>query len=484
MKVRDRLLLAFLLVMAVLAMPSGYALLRFAELRDLAVENRVRHAEAVVALGEVQTAVSEVDRLLRSYVATPSQPLQLSLAAALDRLADAVREVEAAGYAGETGPLAVAVDTLVASARQAKELVAAERLDAATDRVLDLGGGVGEVRRRVVDAASALDRRAERDFRRADAIAGAGRDAVVFALVAALAVAVVLAVWTTGALAGPLERLRRAMARVTEGTLEAPPDLPYDRSDEIGALSASFRTMTRRLAELDRLKVEFIGMASHEMQTPVNVVRGYTELLEAELDDELSQDHRDILQRIAEQTGTMSRLARRLMDISKLEAGSLEMEVEAVAVEELLSGIRRRYEILARNQGVDLRVVRAPGAPAQVSVDVDLIRDEVLGNLVSNALRFTPRNGTVRVEARPHDGGLLVEVRDTGPGVPEEHRPHVFERYYRADRSRGLGTGLGLAICRQIAEAHGGWVRLAEDGTPGATFQVFLPVRAALREAG
>jgi two-component system sensor histidine kinase BaeS len=180
----------------------------------------------------------------------------------------------------------------------------------------------------------------------------------------------------------------------------------------------------------------------------------------------------------------MSRLARRLMDISKLEAGSLEMEVEAVAVEELLSGIRRRYEILARNQGVDLRVVRAPGAPAQVSVDVDLIRDEVLGNLVSNALRFTPRNGTVRVEARPHDGGLLVEVRDTGPGVPEEHRPHVFERYYRADRSRGLGTGLGLAICRQIAEAHGGWVRLAEDGTPGATFQVFLPVRAALREAG
>lgn len=481
MKVRDRLILVFLVVMALLALPSVYALLRFGELRELAVENRVRHAEAVVALGDVQTAVSEVDRLVRSFVATPSPRLQASLSAALAELTTAAREVGEAGYARETEALVPAVDTLMAAVVGVQQMVTDGELERATDRALSLGPGVAEVRRRVGEAATALDRRAERDFIRADAISRAGRDAVLFATVAALGLALLLAAWTTGALAGPLERLRRAMAEVTEGELEAPDDLPYGRRDEIGALATSFRTMTRRLAELDRLKVEFMGMASHEMQTPVNVIRGYTELIEEELAPELTDDQRDILRRIAEQTGTMSRLARRLMDISRLEAGTLGMEKEPVRVQDLLTGIERRYEILAREKGIDLQVGVLPGAPREVVVDVDLVRDEVLGNLVSNALRFTPRDGVIRVQAAGQDGGLVVEVADTGPGIPEEHRAHVFERYYRAERSRGLGTGLGLAICRRIAEAHGGWVRLVDTDAGGATFHVFLPAGGEAR---
>lgn len=480
MKVRDRLILAFLVVMVLLTLPSLYALLRFGELRELAVENRVRHAEAVVALGDVQTAVSEVDRLLRSFVAMPSTALQASLSAALAELTTAAREVGEAGYATETEALVPAVDTLVAGALRAQQMVTEGALQAATDRALSLGDGVGEVRRRVSEAATALDRRAERDFIRADAISRAGRDAVLFATLAALGLALLLAAWTTFLLAGPLERLRRAMAEVTEGQLEAPADLPYGRADEIGALAASFRTMTRRLAELDRLRVEFMGMASHEMQTPVNVIRGYTELMEEELASELTEDQREILHRIGEQTGTMSRLARRLMDISRLETGSLGIETERVLLQDVLTGIERRYEVLALERGIDLQLFLLPGAPETLEVDVDLVRDELLGNLVSNALRFTPRDGVIRVEASGHDGGVLVEVSDTGPGIPAEHRPHVFERYYRAERSRGLGTGLGLAICRRIAEAHGGWVRLAPADGGGATFHVFLPAPPSL----
>lgn len=475
MKVRDRLILAFMLVMAVLVLPSLYALLRFGELRELAVENRVRHAEAVVALGEVQTAASEVDRLLRSYVATPSERLRVSLAGALASLTESARAVREAGYAEEVEPLVSATDTLVAASAEVEVLVAAGDLDRATDRALALAPGVAEVRRRVGEAATELDRRAERDFERADAISAAGRDTVLFATLLSLALGIVLAAWTTGAVARPLERMRRAMAAVTEGDLSAPADLPYDRRDEIGALASSFRTMTQRLAELDRLKVEFLGMASHEMQTPVNVIRGYTELIEEELASDLTDHQREILHRIAEQTGAMSRLARRLMDISRLEAGTLRLEWESVQVRDLLMGVERRFEVLARQRGICLDVVQRPDAPERLEVDVDLFRDEVLGNLVSNALRFTPRGGTVRVEGRGHGDGLLVQVSDTGPGIPPEHRPHVFERYYRVERSRGLGTGLGLAISRQIAEAHGGWVRLVEGDGPGATFHVFVP---------
>lgn len=485
MSVRARLLLAFAAVGVILLLPSVYAVVRLGDLRDLAVENRAQHARTMVALGEVPTRLAEVDRYLRSYVATPSDDLEARVRRSVDGL------VRVAGVVGDLDPddspaeLGAAVDRYRTAVEDVLEVVDGGRLGAATDSVLALSAPAEAVRNELQLVATAVDRRAEEEFRTANRIAAAGRSAVILATGAAAALALLVGVGTAGMLARPLERLREAMGHVTEEEgFPIPDDLPYDRKDEIGAVAESFRSMTRRLAELDRLKVEFLGIASHELKTPLNVVRGYSELIQEELAGEITETQRDLLERIAEQTQVMSHMAGRLMDLSRLETGTLGLEPERVLVKDLLTGLRRRFEFVAGEDGIGLEIEARNGTPPAVEADVDLVRDEVLGNLVANALRFTPEGGRVRVEARGHDGGVLFQVSDTGPGVPEEHRAHIFERYYRAERARGLGTGLGLAICRQVAEAHGGWVRLVDGDTgAGATFHVFLPVEVEDGEA-
>jgi signal transduction histidine kinase len=239
--------------------------------------------------------------------------------------------------------------------------------------------------------------------------------------------------------------------------------------------------MTQRLEDLDRLKTEFVGVASHELKTPINVIRGYTELIEEELAGDLTHHQRDILDRIAEQTRSMAKMVSRLMDISKLESGRYQMELEVVLVKDLLLGLVRGYELLADERGINLHSEILPDTPGDVEVDVDLFRGEILGNLISNALRFAPEGGEVRVLAREEAEGVLFEVADSGPGIPRKHRPHVFKKYYQAERSQAMGSGLGLAIARELVEAHGGWIKLvdaSQSDLGGAVFHVWIPLRA------
>jgi signal transduction histidine kinase len=262
---------------------------------------------------------------------------------------------------------------------------------------------------------------------------------------------------------------------VTEGHFDEPEDLPYSRPDEIGELSKSFGIMSRRLAELDRLRAEFLGVASHELKTPINVIRGYTELIEEELAGELTPHQREIMQRIEEQTRVLTRQVSRLMDISRLETGSFMVEPESVLLSDLILGVQRTFEVVAIEKGIRFTTKLEPDAPERVVVDVDLIRDEVINNLVSNALKFTPTGGQVTVRAYGDDDTVIIDVSDTGPGIPPEHRSHVFEKYYQVERSRSMGSGLGLAIAKELVEVHGGTIRLVES-KQGATFRVTLPV--------
>jgi signal transduction histidine kinase len=233
--------------------------------------------------------------------------------------------------------------------------------------------------------------------------------------------------------------------------------------------------MSRRLAELDRLRAEFLGVASHELKTPINVIRGYTELIEEELAGELTTHQREIMQRIEEQTRVLTRQVSRLMDISRLETGSYIVEPESILLTDLILGVERTFEVVALEKGVRFNTEIDPGAPERLVVDVDLIRDEVLANLVSNALKFTPAGGTVSVRAWGDRSGVVIEVADTGPGIPPDHRSHVFDKYYQVERSRSMGSGLGLAIAKELVEVHGGTIELV-DSEQGATFRVSLPV--------
>jgi len=477
MKVRDRLILTFLLVGALLSLPSFFAASRLADLRDLAVVERAHHAEAALALGGLEASLAELDRYLVSYVAAPDSSLRASVFRAVGALWAQIERINEAGYADASGELEAELGVLVGGASRIDSIVRAGRLEEATDAFFSLQPSIGEVRAGLADLASIVDARASSDFRRAEEISRSARETTLLTVLLGLTVAVILTGWTTRALWSPLERLRRALSQVTEGDHSAPGDLPYDRKDEIGELSVSFRTMVQRLAELDRLKAEFVGVAGHELKTPINVIRGYTGLIEEELSGELTGPQRAILDGIAEQTRSMTRMVSRLMDISRLESGAYALALEVLSVQDLLFGLERAFEVLAKKRDIRLTVDVAPDADLHVEVDVDLFRDEVLGNLVANALRFASSGGEVRVRARREGKGVLIEVADSGPGIQPEHRPFVFDKYYQAERSRAMGSGLGLAIAKEFAEAHGGWIRLASDaldGLGGAVFQVWI----------
>jgi len=481
MKVRDRLGLSLAGVGVMLAVPSFFAAARLGELRDLAVRERARHAEAALALGGIETGLSELDRYLRGYVAAPDSALRQSVFASLGSLRLNARRIEEVGFGDAAADFEADLMGLQGMARQVDSLVRVGRLGEATQAFIVLQPEIRGARAGLDEIARTIDNRAASDFNRAEEISASARVITLSTVLLGLALALLVTIWMHKAVWNPLHRLRDAFSVVADGHYSYPRNLPYGSGDEIGDLARSFRGMSHRLEDLDRLKTEFVGVASHELKTPINVIRGYTELIEEELAGELTQQQRDILDRIAEQTRSMARMVSRLMDISKLESGKYQLEEEVVLVKDLLLGLVRGYELLANEREINLHSEILPDTPEDVEVDVDLFRGEVLGNLISNALRFAPEGGEVRIQAGQDGDGVLFEVADNGPGIPRRHRPHVFKKYYQAERSQAMGSGLGLAIARELVEAHGGWIKVADSYQThlgGAVFHVWIPTRA------
>lgn len=480
MKVRSRLLLGFGGVVLLLLAPTLFAASRLAELRHLAVEGRSGQAEAVANLGRMQALASDLDRLERSLVVTSDSALGAAAHSAVDSLVATYERLRASSYGEQAETLGPVVRTVDSLAAEVAGHVEADRLGDATTTLGSMMGAFARMDERTADVARSIDAMAREDFLRAERMSASARSRTLLFLLLSVLIGGSVVLWTTHAFTTPLQRLRRAMARVADGSFETPDHLPYARTDEIGELSRSFRTMTRRLEELDRTKAEFLGMASHELKTPLNVIAAYAELIEDGLEDGISERHRSMISAVSEQADIMAKRVSRLMDISRLDAGTYELAPEPVRIEDLATGVLRMFERVAQEQGVDLRVDVGESAPESVVVDVDVIRDEVLGNLVANALRFTPPGGRITVEATGCEGGVHLTVADTGPGIPEEHRPFIFEKHYTSDRTQAVGSGLGLAIAKEMVELHGGSIRLEEppDGT-GARFRVALPSRGA-----
>jgi len=477
MSLRTRLVASFGLMTLMLILPALFAAGRLNDLRDMAVEERGKHAAAALAVGRLDAALAEFDRYARSYVAIGDSDLRAAMQGSLEKLRQEVQLLRGAGYSSAAGPLAGVVEVLEVTAQGVDALVARGRLVEATAAFAAIEPQMEAAHRRIAEAAKAIDQRAAADFARAQSISTAARTSTLVATVVCLLIALALGLWTTGALTSPIRRLAAAMAGVADGTFHAPADLPYHRWDEIGHLAKSFRTMAMRLSELDRMKTEFVGIASHELKAPINVIKGYAELIEEELAGEVTAHQKQILHAIADQTHVMARLVSRLMDLSRLEAGNYRMELDEIRVESLLLEVARSWELVATQKGIAFHISIENSARTPIVLDVDLIRDEVIGNLLSNAVKFTPAGGEVKVMARGGPGTVTIEVSDTGPGIPLEHRPHVFAKYYQVERSRKIGSGLGLAIAREIVEAHGGTIELVERPYPGATFRVVLPLR-------
>ena len=475
MTVRSRLLAGCGAAIAIVLLPALFAANRLAELEELAVEGRARHAEALTSLGAMRASLADLDRFARSYVATGDEALAREAESALETVLREHRRLSGPPYTASSEALTPLLSELKSATGAITEAMPSGRVDVATELFLGLDGTLDRTDRALGAAADSIGAVARRDLQRAETLSASSRQETLLGMVLALLVALGAATWASGALTTPLRHLGRAMARVADGDFEPPKHLPADRRDEIGDLTRSFLVMSERLADLDRLKAEFIGVASHELKTPINAIHGYAELIQEEFGETAPEEYGRMVDGIAEQARVMARLVDRLMDLSRLETGAYRVQLETVFVQDLVTGVLRAFEILARQRSVTLDATVEPGTPETLVMDLDLMRDEVLGNLVSNALRHTPAGGTVVLSVGPSGDGASFTVTDSGPGIPTEERDLVFRKYYRGS-SEAPGTGLGLAIARETVLLHGGRIALLEEPVGGgASFRVTLP---------
>lgn len=480
MTVRSRLVLTILGIAALLAIPSIYSLTRLQAVQDITEEIQGQNATAILALGRLQTSLAELEQVLRGYVATPGPDL---LAEAERRLRTARAQVDSlrsSGYARQAERADARVRSLADATRELRELIDAGLVEQATNRLLeDVTPLLTGAQDSLTLVADAIDERSVRQVERAQTISAAAVTTVILSLLATLAAALLIGLWTTGALTVPLRRLRAATAGVAGGRFEITERLPYDRKDEIGDLSRSFRAMTVQLAELDRLKAEFLSMASHDLKTPINVIGGYAELLESGVYGEATERQKDILRTIQEQSASLTTQVNQLLNASRIEAGGFRVDLEEMVVPDLMTAVQRTFAALADQKSIDFSVEVDPRAPSRIVGDADRLRNEVLGNLLSNAFKFTPEDGTIRVRALPgSDNELCIEIADSGKGIPREEIPHIFDKFYQVGSAeRRIGTGLGLAIARQVVEAHNGRIDVESELGRGTTFTVCLPAK-------
>ncbi|MEO6877892.1 MAG: HAMP domain-containing sensor histidine kinase, partial [Gemmatimonadaceae bacterium] len=303
------------------------------------------------------------------------------------------------------------------------------------------------------------------------------------ALILALFLAGVIAFLLTRSISQPIGDLSAGMRSVADGDLTYGLSIPPDRADEFGQLATAFLEMTRQLVELDKLKAEFVSVASHELKTPINVIIGYLQLLDEGVYGPLSPKQQDVHKTLAVQANTLSRLVKQLLDVSRFEAGGGRVEPRTVELDAMLSELESAFHVLAVQRDVHFGVHKHDGVPHDVSWDPDRI-NEVLGNLLSNSFKFTPRGGSIDLTIEPHGDAVSITVHDTGAGIPPEQVHRIFDKFYQADNqlsAHAKGTGLGLAIAKQIVDAHGGTISCESTLGTGTTFKLELPVRVARR---
>ncbi|MDP9204459.1 MAG: HAMP domain-containing histidine kinase [Gemmatimonadota bacterium] len=298
------------------------------------------------------------------------------------------------------------------------------------------------------------------------------------ALPVALLIALIIGIWLLRSISGPVSELERGMHSIAEGDLTYQLGLSPKQPGEFGRLAASYQAMAKQLGELERLRAEFVGVASHELKTPINVIIGYLELLQEGIYDPITPKQKEVLLTINKQAQLLTRLVKRLLDISRFEASGGKLDVREVDLRRLLTTLESSFSVLAKQRDIVFSVQHAQDLPSKVYWDEDRI-NEVLGNLISNAFKFTPRGGKVSLSVAPVEDCVVVTVRDVGAGISAEHLPHIFDKFFQADnqaQAATKGTGLGLAIAREIVEAHGGEITVESRVGEGTTFVVTLPI--------
>jgi two-component system OmpR family sensor kinase len=299
--------------------------------------------------------------------------------------------------------------------------------------------------------------------------------------------ALLLVVGTLGVLFFVLTPTRRRLrslegAAAALGSGDNTARAPEGGVDEIARLAATFNRMAEELdrrmqavARADQVRRQLLADVSHELMTPLTAIRGYLETLAMPALARDDESRARFLRIVTEETGRLEAIIGDLLDLARLEGGGGEIDVEEVPVSWLFERVAERHGVATSQRRIALTTTIEPGAE-RVTADGRRL-EQALQNLVANAVRHTPDGGRVAVAATRIDGRIRLRVEDSGPGIPPEHLPLVFDRFYKIDQSRAApgGSGLGLSIVKAIVERHGGQVAASAGDGGGARFDLLLP---------
>jgi signal transduction histidine kinase len=297
-------------------------------------------------------------------------------------------------------------------------------------------------------------------------------EALFIATVAALISAVLVSLFVSQRVVTPIRQMMQASRHVAAGHYRE--RVPVASQDELGQLAASFNQMAEDLEQIEAMRRDLIANVAHELRTPLSSIKGYME----GLIDGVIPAQAETYQQVYREADRLQRLVSDLQELSRVEAGAFELQRHPVALPDLIRQIAARLRPQFEEKGVSLKLDLPVTLPA-VLADEDRL-SQILVNLIGNALQYTPAEGVVTIVARTEAGRLVVTITDTGLGIPAEHLPHLFTRFYRVDKSRsraGGGSGIGLTIARHLVEAHGGQIWAESQGErQGSTFGFSIPL--------
>lgn len=466
------ILLGFLLVSAPLVYALGELILSLDRLQEQGREAVQQAAQAARASRQLFEHAITLERIVRQHLILEDNAL-------LDDYARVQQEFR--NSAGQLGalPLAreqlVALDALKASeTRLHRNLVAPQRVAEVQAQLADGYAKLADGAQAMLGAANQLT---ERATERLQEIANQGREKWLYLTFATAGIALALAILFAVLIARPIRQLDLAVRRM--GTADFTHAIEVNGPQDLRYLGQRLEWLRSRLQDLEEQQNRFLRHVSHELKTPLTAVREGAELLRDNVGGNLSPEQREIVRIVRDNTLSLQKLIEDLLTFHQTRAAG-PPTLASVALPELVRGVVKEHKLaaIARMVGVATNL----GAAAVVG-DAEKIRT-IIDNLVSNAIKYSPRSGTIAVELRVDGAFAVLDVIDEGPGIEREERQRIFDSFYQGKppaEGRVKGSGLGLAIAREYALVHGGRieVRDRDDGNRGAHFRLWLPLAVA-----
>lgn len=267
----------------------------------------------------------------------------------------------------------------------------------------------------------------------------------------------------------PIKELTHAAERIKRGNLDQ--EVKVKSRDEVGTLASAFNSMAQELRKQERLRKNMVSDVAHELRSPLTKSHGY---LEAIKEGRMESDQ-ETIEALYRNSKVLKSLVDDLNDLTRAEAGQLDLEREPILLQDVIESTRKSIQFMLEEKDLDINV----NSPNDVLIDVDPDRiQQVLRNLLDNAITYSKQGGVIGITAETEGDQVEIRVKDNGEGIPETDLPHIFDRFYRVDRSRSRetgGSGLGLTIAKEVVEAHGGQIEAESKKGEGTTFIFTLP---------